>query len=1139
MEEEKATAYYDELTRKGERAARFKQGLGFSSSAPNDDVGKPSSSFLSKFVKASFESKKEAQLQSIHDRLKEKPSFESRVSSRDRDSNRSAEKNVGKGAEAVIDTGKDEDEAGAKRDIRIKSYETKQYKKGLKAAVVILKKFPDHGETLSMKGLTLNCMDRKSEAYKQVYQSYNSCLSDDPALIFVLVQNDLKSHVCWHVYGLLCRSEREYREAIKYGIHYLVQVLVLVTSVRHNGTGKLLICAPISLLEKCEFLERALEELHKKESKIVDKLVYKEQEVSLLVKLGHLEEGEALYRALLSMNLDNYRQGLGFSSSAPKDDVPKPSASFLSKFVKASFESKKQAQLQSIHDNLKKKPSFESRVSSRDRDSDRKAEIDTGKREGEAGVERDKRINDHKSNVCWHVYGLLYRTSGPSDTFRNKCLTHSLEFELKNVECLSEMGSSLSYKVRTMIEVPRDALVADEIAKEAEFFSFGTNDLCQQNLGMEEEKAVAYYDELTRKGERAARVKRGLGFSSSAPNDDVAKPSSSYLSKFVKASSGSKKEAQLQSFHNRLKEKPSFESRVLSRDRDSNRSRRRSRSREKRRKRSKSGNHEDEAGVERDIRIKSYETKQYKKVLKAADVILKKFPDHGETLSMKGLTLNCMDHKSEAYELVYQSYNSCLSDDPALIFVLVQNDLKSHVCWHVYGLLYRSDREYREVIKCYRNALRIDPDNIEILCDLSHLQISLLDECEFLERALEELDKNESKIVDKLVYKEQEVSVLVKLGHLEEGEALYRALLSMNPDNYRWKRNIKVHCKDEDKEDTSDKILHTPGQMKDFVTRKQNFPRVEFLHCMSCRKEHKLRLKSKPNTKNYHDALTNKSWTCYPWPYQKARELRGSSKVSAFPLQHQRMMFQNPPPPSSPNSSKPPPSRRNKRSSNPSTTISRKSLLSSLGFRAGIGTVIEVEDEARKSYETKRYKRVSKQLIIQTVYQSCNSCLSDDPALIFVLVQNDLKSHAFFQNPAYVLAYMLNSFVVGVTITKSYETKRYKKGLKAADVILKKFPDHGETLLMKSLTLNFMDRKSEAYKLVYQSYNSCLSDDPALIFVLVQNDLKSHVCCIVYGILYRSEREYREVIKCYRNALRIDPDNIEIVCDLSHLQVAS
>ncbi|KAM0881849.1 hypothetical protein ACQ4PT_032687 [Festuca glaucescens] len=66
--------------------------------------------------------------------------------------------------------------------------------------------------------------------------------------------------------------------------------------------------------------------------------------------------------------------------------------------------------------------------------------------------------------------------------------------------------------------------------------------------------------------------------------------------------------------------------------------------------------------------VKSYETKQYKKGLKAADSILKKFPDHGETLSMKGLTLNCMDRKSEAYELVRRG---------------LKNDLKSHVCWHV------------------------------------------------------------------------------------------------------------------------------------------------------------------------------------------------------------------------------------------------------------------------------------------------------------------------------------------------------------------------------------------------------------------------------------------------------------------------
>ncbi|KAG2254920.1 hypothetical protein Bca52824_085056 [Brassica carinata] len=116
--------------------------------------------------------------------------------------------------------------------------------------------------------------------------------------------------------------------------------------------------------------------------------------------------------------------------------------------------------------------------------------------------------------------------------------------------------------------------------------------------------------------------------------------------------------------------------------------------------------------------VKSYETKQYKKGLKAADAILKKFPSHGETLSMKGLTLNCMDRKTEAYELVRLG---------------VKNDIKSHVCWHVLGLLYRSDREYREAIKCYRNALRIDPDNLEILRDLSLLQAQMRDLSGFVE----------------------------------------------------------------------------------------------------------------------------------------------------------------------------------------------------------------------------------------------------------------------------------------------------------------------------------------------------------------------------------------------------------------------
>lgn len=50
--------------------------------------------------------------------------------------------------------------------------------------------------------------------------------------------------------------------------------------------------------------------------------------------------------------------------------------------------------------------------------------------------------------------------------------------------------------------------------------------------------------------------------------------------------------------------------------------------------------------------IKHYETKQYKKAIKQADAILKKFPNHGETLAMKGLVLNNVAKRDEAHALV-------------------------------------------------------------------------------------------------------------------------------------------------------------------------------------------------------------------------------------------------------------------------------------------------------------------------------------------------------------------------------------------------------------------------------------------------------------------------------------------------------
>jgi pyruvate,orthophosphate dikinase len=65
-------------------------------------------------------------------------------------------------------------------------------------------------------------------------------------------------------------------------------------------------------------------------------------------------------------------------------------------------------------------------------------------------------------------------------------------------EVMEEKGVTLNYKVGTMIEIPRAALTADDIAKEAEFFSFGTNDLTQMTFGFSRDDAAkflsAYYE---------------------------------------------------------------------------------------------------------------------------------------------------------------------------------------------------------------------------------------------------------------------------------------------------------------------------------------------------------------------------------------------------------------------------------------------------------------------------------------------------------------------------------------------------------------------------------------------------------------------------------------------------------------------
>ncbi|XP_013110195.1 N-alpha-acetyltransferase 15, NatA auxiliary subunit [Stomoxys calcitrans] len=239
--------------------------------------------------------------------------------------------------------------------------------------------------------------------------------------------------------------------------------------------------------------------------------------------------------------------------------------------------------------------------------------------------------------------------------------------------------------------------------------------------------------------------------------------------------------------------------------------------------------------------MKCYEMKQYKNGLKLAKQILSnpKYTEHGETLAMKGLTLNGLGRREEAYKYVRLG---------------LRNDLRSHVCWHVYGLLQRSDKKYDEAIKCYRNALKWEKDNLQILKDLSLLQIQmrdlegyketrhhlfklrpsqhaswigfamsyhllgdlemansildafnqsqtliepndyrhselllyqnqiLVEACKYQE-ALDHLNKYENQMVDKLAVQETMGDLYIKIGQHSKAVAIFEELIDRNPEN--------------------------------------------------------------------------------------------------------------------------------------------------------------------------------------------------------------------------------------------------------------------------------------------------------------------------------------------------------------------
>jgi N-alpha-acetyltransferase 15/16, NatA auxiliary subunit len=118
-----------------------------------------------------------------------------------------------------------------------------------------------------------------------------------------------------------------------------------------------------------------------------------------------------------------------------------------------------------------------------------------------------------------------------------------------------------------------------------------------------------------------------------------------------------------------------------------------------------------EASLFRSV-IRNYEDKQYKRGLKSADLILKKNPKHGDTMAMKALIMNAQGKTEEAFALGKEALTV---------------DMKSHICWHVYGLLYRANKNFEEAIKAYKFALKLEPESAQIQRDLAILQIQMRD----------------------------------------------------------------------------------------------------------------------------------------------------------------------------------------------------------------------------------------------------------------------------------------------------------------------------------------------------------------------------------------------------------------------------
>ncbi len=122
-------------------------------------------------------------------------------------------------------------------------------------------------------------------------------------------------------------------------------------------------------------------------------------------------------------------------------------------------------------------------------------------------------INVQKANPTWNVKPeIMIPLTGELKEFK---FVKDIVVEVADAE-IAAAGVKLDYEVGTMIEIPRACLTADEIAKEADFFCFGTNDLTQMTFGFSRDDAgkflSAYYDKKIYENDPFAKLdQNGVG----------------------------------------------------------------------------------------------------------------------------------------------------------------------------------------------------------------------------------------------------------------------------------------------------------------------------------------------------------------------------------------------------------------------------------------------------------------------------------------------------------------------------------------------------------------------------------------------------------------------------------------------------